>query len=126
MKVRVFDDVRIISEYITDARIKNLLLDNGVSSFVELREQIIDIDLKNIILEEDVKERGSDYEMGYTYCNRLYDIIHDKHKLRGSDFDLQYEIIEEGFLEDIPWCETIFETTDGFNAWMKKCREENK
>lgn len=127
MKVRVFDDVHIMSDHITDIKARNLLLSNGFSTIIELREKVIDIDLEDIILKQDIKERGTKFKMGFTYSNRLYNIIHDKHKLRGSDCDLQFEIIEEEFLDDIPYCETFFKTVDEFVLWMKdKYREENK
>lgn len=120
MKIRVFDDVLIMSDYITDERAKNLLLENGFCTLTELREKIVDIDLKDIVLENAIEFRGRNCKMGFTYSNRLYDIIHDKHKLRYSDYDLQFEIIEENFLDDIPYCETIFKTVDEFSAWMNE------
>ena len=126
MKVRVFDDIIIFSNYITDEKVRKLLEDNEVFQLTELREKIVDIDLNEIILSEDV-ERGKNYEMGFTYCNRLYDIIHNEYKLRGDDYSLQYEIIENGYLEDIPWCETIFESISEFDKWMRdKWCEENE
>ncbi|MFD1402049.1 hypothetical protein [Robinsoniella peoriensis] len=127
MKVRVFDDVHIMSDYITDIKARNLLLTNGFSTITEMREKVIDIDLKDIVLEQDIEKRKPAYKMGFTYSNRLYNIIHGKHNLRNSDYDLQFEIIEDGFLDDIPYCETVFKTADEFNVWMKeKYAEENK
>ena len=55
MKVRVFDDIIIFSNYITDEKVRKLLEDNEVFQLTELREKIVDIDLNEIILSEDVE-----------------------------------------------------------------------
>lgn len=68
--------------------------------------------------------------MGFWYTNTLYDLIHDKSKFRSELDDLEYEIIQEDYPKDIPYCTVDIYNAEDFKHWMieegKKCLSEEE
>ena len=100
MKVKTWIRRYVCSDWIDDEKAKKLLLDNGIYNFFSYKEQIVD------------------YEAGYRYCNKLYDIVHDNTIFIGEKDDLEYEIIEEGYPMDIPYAKCEFDNVDEFIKWL--------
>lgn len=94
---------------------KKLLQNNGVWSFTQYKENIVDIDVKRII---DSEKSDIPYAAGYRYCNRLYDIIHKETPFILEKEELEYEIVEEGYPEDIPYANCEFDNVEEFHKWM--------
>lgn len=115
MKVKTWIRRYFVSDWVEDEKIKNLLLDNGVSNFTTYKEQILNIDLQEIV---DACSSGEDGEAGYRYCNRLYDLVHQKSIFVGEKDDLEFEIIEDGYPADIPYASCIFADVEGLHKWL--------
>ena len=103
------------STWVENEKIKKLLIDNGVYDFSTYKEQILDIDLKEII---DSSKSEENYRPGFRYCNRLYDLVHQKTMYISEKDDLEYEIIEEGYPMDIPYAKCEFDDVDEFIKWL--------
>lgn len=125
MKVKSWIRRRYITEHVEDEKVRRLLFDNGIGHFYTYKEEIFDIDEAEIL---DIGSRYSD-EPGYRYCNELYDMIHEKSSFVCEKDDLEYEIIEEGYPNDIPYAYRYYDTVEDFRKWMLeeeiKEREEN-
>lgn len=77
-------------------------------------EKIIDFDLKKF--ENDL---GHD---GYYYANELYDHIHKNYNyvdIISNGDDLEFQIIEEGYLDDIPYLQEPLKSIDELKEKMK-------
>lgn len=121
MKIRVYDTVIVCANDIEDEKIKKLLRDNGILFFNETKEKCVDVDLNRLIDKKDKEYHQEDNPyMGFLYCNRLYEIVRREHCLRlADDTNLKYEIIEEGFPDDIPYCEhEPFENVEEMTNWL--------
>jgi hypothetical protein len=125
MKVKTWVRRYISSIDVEDKKARDILLNNGINHFFTYKEQIVDVDLICII---DNYKHPEGYEAGYKYCNRLYYFIHDNTIFIGEKDDLEYEIIEDGYPEDIPYAYCEFDNVEEFHKWMleegKKEREE--
>ena len=125
MKVKTWIRRYVCSDWIEDEKAKKLLLDNGIFNFFSYKEQIVDVDLVDLI---DVIKEEENYDAGYRYCNRLYDLIHNKTIFIGEIDDLEYEIVEEGYPTNIPYANCEFDDVDEFIKWLleegKKERKE--
>ena len=115
MKVKTWIRRIIYVAYIEDEKAKNILMKNGIYDFSTYKEQILDIDLNDIV--DDCK-KGIVHEAGYRYCNRLYDLVHKKSIFILEKDDLEYEIIEDGYPEDIPYAYCEFDDVEQFHNWM--------
>lgn len=124
MKVKTWIRRFFSTPYIENEKARRLLLDNGFSNLTTYKEEILDI------LEEDLIDDGYTHD-GFWYNNTLYDLVHQKSCFHGELDDLEYEIIEEGYPEDIPYCDVDIYCVEDFKDWMfkvgKKCldQEEN-
>ena len=115
MKVKAWVRKYVDSYWIEDEKAKKLLFDNCIYHFYTYKSQILDIDLNDIV---DDFESSEHYEAGYRYCNRLYDLVHEKSMFWFEKNDLEYEIIEEGYPDDIPWANCEFDDVKEFHKWM--------
>ena len=123
MKVKTWVRRYVSSDWIENEKIKKLLLDNYVSHFWTYKEEILDVDLNDIV---DTIKETENYEAGYRYCNRLYNLVHSKSKFSLELDDLEYEIIEEGYPENIPWAYCEFIDVDKFHKWMLEEGEKER
>lgn len=114
MKVKSWIRRHFITEWIEDENIRNILYDKRIGNFTTYKEQIFDIDESEIL---DIGIRFSD-KPGYRYCNQLYDMIHEKSSFVLEKDDLEYEIIEDGYPDDIPYADRYFDSVDDFRKWM--------
>ena len=114
MKVKSWIRRHFITEHIEDEKVRKLLFDNGIGHFSTYKEEIFDID------ESEILDTGTRYfdEPGYEYCNNLYDIVHEKSSFVLEKDDLEYEIIEDGYPNDIPYADRYYNTVDDFRKWM--------
>lgn len=123
MKVKTWIERYVSSDWIENEKAKNLLIDNGIYNFWTHKEQILEIDLNDVI--DDCKST-IEHEAGYRYCNRLYDLVHKKSIFIGEKEDLEYEIIEDGYPEDIPYAYCEFDNVEEFHRWMLEQVEKRK
>lgn len=124
MKVKVFVRKYNDSDWIEDETVKRLLLNNRIYSFWTYQEEILDVDISEIINK---KNSLTGYEAGYIYCNKLYDIVHSKSIFKISDDnDIEYEIIEDGYPEDIPYAHCEFDNEADFHKWMLEEGEKER
>ena len=125
MKVKTWIGRYVSSSWIEDKKARKLLIDNGIYNFWTHKEQILEINLNEIV--DDYKNKVT-HEAGYRYNNRLYDLVHLKSIFVGEKNDLEYEIVEDGYPEDIPYAYCEFDDVEEFHKWMleegKKEREE--
>ena len=96
MKVKTWIRKYVSSYYIDNEKARRLLFDNGIHHFSTYKEEILDIDLHRII-DSSKADVPYDYEAGYRYCNRLYNLVHSRTKFVSERYDLEYEIIEDGY-----------------------------
>lgn len=126
MKVKSWIRQHFITEHVEDEKVRKLLFDNGISHFCTYKEEILDFDEAEIL---GICLRYSD-SPGFIYCNKLYDMVHEKSSFVLEKDDLEYEIIEEGYPDDIPWADRYFDSVDDFRKWMleegTKEKEENQ
>lgn len=115
MKVKTWIRRCVSSSWIENEMARNILLDNDIYNFTTYKEQKLEIDLNDIV--DDCKSVMV-HEAGYRYCNRLYDLVHKKSIFIGEEDDLEYEIIEEGYPEDIPYAYCEFIDVNEFHKWM--------
>lgn len=115
MKIKTWIRRLVSSSYIEDKQVRNLLFTNGIYSFFTYKEQILEIDIINII---DPYNIGIGQEPGYMYSNRLYDLVHKKSMFVGEKDDLEYEIIEDGYPDNIPYSYCVFKDAEEFHKWM--------
>lgn len=123
MKVKTWIRKGVSAFYLENEYARKLLLDNGFSYLTEYKEEILDIPEEEIIY-------GSGYpQNGFWYTNALYDLVHDKSKFGSELDDLEYEIIEDGYPDYIPYCEVDIYSVEDFKQWMldegKKEKEED-
>lgn len=111
MKIKTWIRKFFSTPYIENEEARKLLLDNGYSCLSTCKEEILDIP------EEDLIDDGYSHD-GFWYNNTLYDLVHQKSSFRGELDYLQYEIIEEGYPEDIPYCEVDIYSVEDFKRWM--------
>lgn len=118
MKVKTWIRNFFSTPYIENEEARKLLLDNGFSCLATYKEEILDIS------EEDLIDNGYPHD-GFWYTNTLYDLVHQKSSFHNELDDLKYEIIEEGYPEDVPYCNVDIYSVDDFKNWMieegKKC-----
>ena len=114
MKVKSWIRRHFITEWVEDEKIRNILYDKHIGNFNTYKEEIFDIDESEIL---DIGTRFFD-EPGYGYCNKLYDMIHEKSSFVCEKDDLEYEIIEEGYPNDIPYADRYHDTVEDFRKWM--------
>ena len=117
MKVKTWIRRYMSSTCVEGERTKKILIDNGVYDFSTYKEQIINVDLKEIV--DKCKSEEKDYA-GFRYSNRLYDFIHNNTIFIGERDDLEYEIIEEGYPSDIPYADCEFDNVEEFHEWLLK------
>lgn len=119
MKVKTWVRKGFSVLYIEDENARKLLLDNGFSYLTEYKEEILDIP------EEEIIDNDGYPHSGFWYNNTLYDLVHKKSKFRSELDDLEYEIIEKGYPEEIPYCTVDIYDVEDFKKWMleegKKC-----
>lgn len=109
MKVKIWCEKFFITKYIKE----NI---NIEKSYITIRkEEIVNIDLKDIITE-----LGHDK---YYYTNNLYDLIHKKYKyidlFTYNGDNLEYEIVEKGYKDDIPYLEEPLTSIEQFKEIMR-------
>lgn len=123
MKVKTWTRRTFSVPFIENENAKKLLLDNGFSYLSTYKEEILDIS------EDELIDNGYPHN-GFWYNNTLYELVHEKSSFRGELEDLEYEIIEEGYPEDIPYCDVDIYSVDDFKNWMiekgKKCLDEEE
>lgn len=112
MKVKTWIRKGFSAFYLENEKARKLLLENGFSYLTEYREEILDIP------EEEVIDDSGYPQSGFWYTNTLYDLVHNKSKFRSELDDLEYEIIEDGYPYDIPYCEVDIYDVDDFKRWM--------
>lgn len=112
MKVKTWIRKGFSAFYLENEKARKLLLENGFSYLTEYREEILDIP------EEEVIDDSGYHQSGFWYTNTLYDLVHNKSKFRSELDDLEYEIIEDGYPYDIPYCEVDIYDVDDFKRWM--------
>ena len=112
MNVKTWIRKYITVPYIEDENARKLLLDKGFLHLTEYKEEILDIS------EEEIIDSDGYPHSGFWYCNNLYDLVHKKSKFRSELDDLEYEIIEEGYPEYIPYCEVYICDVEDFKKWM--------
>lgn len=126
MKVKTWIRRYMSSAWVEDERARELLINNSIYNFSTYKEQVMDVDLKEIV--DNYKHEENDYA-GYRYCNRLYSFVHDGTIFISEKDDLEYEIIEEGYPSDIPYADCEFDNVEEFHRWLleegAKEREEN-
>lgn len=115
MKVKTWIRKYVNTYYIANEKAKKLLHDNGIYDLDIYKEEILDIDMDSIV---DIVKGYKVDEAGYIYCNRLYDLVHSKSRFFLERDDLEYEIIEDGYPEDIPYADCIFDSVEEFHKWM--------
>ena len=115
MKVKTWIERRVETDWVNDEKAKRLLHDNDIYRFYTYKEEILDIDIEDIIGEYKTSKLSG---AGYIYCNQLYDLVHSKSIFIFEKDDLEYEIIEEGYPEDIPHSPSIFKSAEEFHKWM--------
>ena len=97
--------------------------------FFTYKEQILDIDLNDIFTKSNYSNYGLKYpkthKSGFRYANALYDIIHQNTMFILEKDGIKYEIIEEGFPQDIPWCNHTFDNVDDLEKWLKESNNED-
>ena len=121
MKVKTWVRKQISSYYIDNEKVRKLLLDNGIYHLNEYKEEILDIP------EEEIIDDSGYPQTGFWYTNTLWDLVHDKSKFRSELDDLEYEIIEEGYPYDVPWCDIDIYDVKDFRKWMlEKGKEEEE
>ena len=114
MKVKSWIRKYYITEHIEDEKVRKLLFDNGIGHFCTYKEEILDFNEAEIL---DIGSRYSD-SPGFRYCNKLYDMVHEKSSFVCEEDDLKYEIIEEGYPNDIPYADRYYDTVEDFRKWM--------
>lgn len=112
MKVKTWIRKGFSVAYLEDENIRKLLLDNGFSYLTEYKEEILDIP------EEEIIDDSGYPQMGFWYNNTLYDLVHHKSKFRSELDDLEYEIIEEGYPKDMPYCTVDIYNVEDFKHWI--------
>lgn len=121
MKVKTWIKNGFSVVYLENEIARELLWDNGFSYLIEYREEILDIP------EEEIVDDAGYPHNGFWYANVLYNLVHDKSKFRGELDNLEYEIIEEGYPYDIPYCDIDIYNAEDFKRWMlEKGIEERK
>ena len=114
MKVKTWIRKFISVPYIEDKNARESLLDKGFTYLIEYKEEILDIP------EEEIIDNDGYPHSGFWYCNNLYDLVHKKSKFSSELDNLEYEIIEEGYPEDIPYCEVYICDVEDFKKWMSE------
>ena len=112
MKVKIWVRKGFSVAYIENENAKKLLLDNGFSYLTEYKEEVLDISEEEIIDKDGCSYRG------FWYSNTLYDLVHNKSKFRSELDDLEYEIIEDGYPNEIPYCTVNISDVEDFKSWM--------
>lgn len=112
MKVKTWIRKCFSAFYLENENARKLLLDNGLSYLTEYREEILDIPEEEIIGDPGYPQSG------FWYTNTLDDLVRDKSKFRSELDDLEYEIIEDGYPSDIPYCDVDIYNIEDFKRWM--------
>ena len=112
MKVKTWIRKVFSVPYIEDESARKLLLDNGFFCLTEYKEEILDIQ------EEEIIDSSGYSHSGFWYNNTLYDLVHNKSKFRSELDDLEYEIVEEGYPNEIPYCTVDIYDVEDFKKWM--------
>ena len=112
MKVKTWIQKGFSVAYLEDETAKKLLWANGFSYLVEYREEILDIP------EEDIVDDAGYPHHGFWYANVLHGLVHDKSRFYDELDNLEYEIIEEGYPDGIPYCDIDIYTAKDFRNWM--------
>lgn len=122
MKVKTWVRKVFSVPYIEDESARKLLLDNGFFCLTEYKEEILNIP------EEEIIDNDGYSHSGFWYNDTLYDLVHNKSKFRSELDDLEYEIVEEGYPNEIPYCTVDIYDVEDFKKWMleegKKCFSE--
>lgn len=122
MKVKTWVRKVFSVPYIEDESARKLLLDNGFFCLTEYKEEILNIP------EEEIIDNDGYSHSGFWYNNTLYDLVHNKSKFRSELDDLEYEIVEEGYPNEITYCTVDIYDVEDFKKWMleegKKCFSE--
>ena len=122
MQVKTWIRKYVSTFYVEDENVRKLLFDNDIYSFYTYKEQILEIDLADIV-DTETENSG----VGYSYNNRLYDLVHKRSKFYLEKDDLEYEIIEEGYPTDIPYANCEFDNVEEFHKWLlEKGKEERE
>ena len=106
MKIKIWCEKYFINSFILGNTNKD-----GVTIY---NEKIIDFDLKKF--ENDLGHAG------YYYANELYDYIHKNYNyvdVISNGDDLEFQIIEEGYLDDIPYLQEPLKSIDELKEKMK-------
>lgn len=108
MKVKIWCEKVFRKEYIKE--------DINADCITIGREKVVDIDLRDIIIKFGQK--------GYYYTNELYDLIHKKYRyidlFSYNGDELEYKIVEEGYLDDIPYFDEPITSIKQFEGKMKR------
>lgn len=112
MKVKTWIKKGFPVLYLENEDARKLLLNNGFYYLTAYKEEILDIP------EEEIIDDVGYPQNGFWYNNTLYDLVHYKSKFRSELDDLEYEIIEEGYPSDIPYCEVDIYNVEDFKQWM--------
>ena len=112
MKVKTWIRKGFSVAYLEDENARKLLFNNGFSYLTEYKEEILDIS------EEEIIDNDGYPHSGFWYNNVLYDLVHSKSKFRSELDNLEYEIVEEGYPEEIPYCTVDIYDVEDFKKWM--------
>lgn len=114
MKVKTWIRKGFSVAYLEDENARKLLFDNGFSYLTEYKEEILDIS------EEEIIDNDGYPHSGFCYSNTLYDLVHSKSKFRSELDNLEYEIVEEGYPKEIPYCTVDIYDMEDFKKWMSE------
>lgn len=115
MKVKVFERYFVGIHDIKTDHVRDLLEKNGMSIFEVYREKIVDIPLTHI-LDNAVSTNK------FALSNSLHTIIHKEHSIYSCTCNLEYEIVDERYPCDIPYCDEVISTEGEFDNWLRKRR----
>lgn len=110
MKVKIWCEKTFSSKYVKN--VSEVWTERGYITIYN--EEIVDIDIQDFITELGKK--------GWHYSNALYDLIHKRYKfvdVIGYGNELEYEIVEDGYLDEIPCIRESLQSIEQFKSIMK-------